>query len=31
MADDPMTANVRRAVSFERDGQFFEAESRRIR
>lgn len=27
MADDPMTANVRRAASFERDGRFFEAES----
>ncbi len=27
MTDDPITANLRRAVSFERDGKFFEAES----
>ncbi|MEE8214448.1 MAG: glycosyltransferase family 9 protein [Alphaproteobacteria bacterium] len=27
MSDDPMIANARRAVSFEREGKFFEAES----
>ncbi len=27
MADDAITANLRRAVSFERDGKFFEAET----
>ena len=27
MTDDPITANLRRAVSFEREGKFFEAES----